>query len=850
MAVVQVSQIQVRSGLFQDLGQLRGGEFGWAVDALRLFIGNGTLEEGAPYIGNTEVITRPQLLKILGGTGDDGGLMPSFLYRFRGFDGGYEIYSGVDPATPTVRPLQNKLDDLVNVKDFGAKGDGISNDLVPIQRAIDEIYDRLSPQTAPMARRVINFHPGIYIVSGELRIPPYCTLRGGGKNSVIIRQTSTASSCIFRTTNSTGSSDSVILDVGDNPGSIEFENIAFEMNISVNKNVGIVDSAKDVTFRGCTFKGPRQLPITDDGGICVKVTTNYMPSYRIKFQDCEFIGMSTGIALSETIHLENIAIRDCYFYNLYRGITATSTRSVSLMNVRIMSSAFDNVYDVGIDTASMIRGVTSFANTFMNVGCHYTASILTNQSIPVVACIRFGGGSSYSFGDLFLRNFDDEASVPTVEHRSPDAISFQAAQGIRYGSMYQCIGRSVIVDDQTTAYVPLTKQALAGKIDYMIERSGRYRSGTIDFSVNPIDLYVHHRDAYTEARPTNIVFGLLYGNLFNNYPDDRPFLMIKSRNGSNQKTVITFDLKTQDYITFRNSNVEEPYLSQPLAPTTMAPTTTTTTTMPLATTVSYTVTAAAPWHFIVDGTEDPTLYLYRGFTYNFLVGTPGYPFFITEQFGNHQAGTYDAGVINNGTDMGIVTFTVPFDAPSTLGYESNIQPTMGGQINIINSGPPLAIPPAAYSVTNSGASNYQIGEITGSTIAYTANPPIMLVRGGSYRFEVQAPGHPFWIKTDQTTGNGNAYMFGISNNGITTGNLVFTVPFSAPSTLYYNCEFHASMAGILNVVSYPPPPTTTTTSTAAPTTTLAPTTTVAPTTTIAVTTTTTTVSYTTTTTTL
>ena len=57
MAIVQVSQITNRKGLAENLPQLAGAEFGWATDERRLFIGNGTLADGAPVIGNTEVLT-------------------------------------------------------------------------------------------------------------------------------------------------------------------------------------------------------------------------------------------------------------------------------------------------------------------------------------------------------------------------------------------------------------------------------------------------------------------------------------------------------------------------------------------------------------------------------------------------------------------------------------------------------------------------------------------------------------------------------------------------------------------------------------------------------------------------
>ena len=57
MAVTQISRIQHRRGLQQDLPQLASAELGWSVDQRRLFIGNGTLEEGAPTVGVTEILT-------------------------------------------------------------------------------------------------------------------------------------------------------------------------------------------------------------------------------------------------------------------------------------------------------------------------------------------------------------------------------------------------------------------------------------------------------------------------------------------------------------------------------------------------------------------------------------------------------------------------------------------------------------------------------------------------------------------------------------------------------------------------------------------------------------------------
>jgi len=67
MAIVQISKIQNRRGLQQDLPQLDGGELGWSIDARKLYIGNGTLAEGAPVEGQTEILTEFSIIDFTAG---------------------------------------------------------------------------------------------------------------------------------------------------------------------------------------------------------------------------------------------------------------------------------------------------------------------------------------------------------------------------------------------------------------------------------------------------------------------------------------------------------------------------------------------------------------------------------------------------------------------------------------------------------------------------------------------------------------------------------------------------------------------------------------------------------------
>ena len=94
--------------------------------------------------------------------------------------------------------------------------------------------------------------------------------------------------------------------------------------------------------------------------------------------------------------------------------------------------------------------------------------------------------------------------------------------------------------------------------------------------------------------------------------------------------------------------------------------------------------------------------------------------------------------------------------------------------------------------------------VTGAVAAYSINgqenPAITLKRGVTYTFELKATGHPFWIKTKNSTGKANAYEAGVTGNGTERGTLTFAVPSNAPTLLHYNCQVHDMMNGAINII--------------------------------------------------
>ena len=119
----------------------------------------------------------------------------------------------------------------------------------------------------------------------------------------------------------------------------------------------------------------------------------------------------------------------------------------------------------------------------------------------------------------------------------------------------------------------------------------------------------------------------------------------------------------------------------------------------------------------------------------------------------------------------------------------------GTSVVYSSSNLPIATPtPVTFQVTNSGSGAYLMDGVSNGTITLT--------RGGTYTFNVNASGHPFYI---QTTGNGynayNVYSTGVTGAGAQVGTVTFTVPSNAPNTLYYQCQYHSAMYGQINIIS-------------------------------------------------
>ena len=186
MAVVQISRIQIRRGQANQgsgLPQLASGEMAWAIDTQELYIGNGAVSEGAPAVGNTKLLTENDLSA-------KGNLLALLQYVYKVNDP--SIITGNDVNNPISRSIQDRMDDRVSTVEFGAAGNGTTDDTTALQRAINELFlnpnGKASAQTnAGTSTRIpLEIPAGVFLTKKPLYVPSYATLLGAGNDKTVI----------------------------------------------------------------------------------------------------------------------------------------------------------------------------------------------------------------------------------------------------------------------------------------------------------------------------------------------------------------------------------------------------------------------------------------------------------------------------------------------------------------------------------------------------------------------------------------------------------------------------------------------------------------------------------------
>jgi hypothetical protein len=489
MAIVQISRIQHRRGLDQDLPNLSSAEFGWAVDTQKLYIGNGTLLEGAPVEGVSEILTEHTNL-----------VDQIREYTFQGAETGYTSQTGPDVLNPVQRTLQDRLDDDVNIKNFGAAGDGVTDDTLAIQRALDQIYFGTFAYSTPQLRRIIKFPAGTYVITNSLKIPGYCILVGDGKDRTFIKQTD-PNYPLAQLSDSFGQYGASYGIGGPSyPPRVLLEGMTLNQTRR-DKNIVELNASTDVVFRRVRFLGNTDSS-TDRAGIYGRSTVG-VDIAHLTIDNCEFENCYKGIdVIANVSKITNSTFRSGY-YGIYMDSTAANT---SIRSVKITNNGFDGIYNQGIwlvNNATVQTSSITASNDFAaNVGKQFGA-------VDRTELIRLQGIGVYSVGDIHTRSSAAPGPLqrPIITNGTGNVV-IDNYEGITTGLATRGTGRSISLPaSQTNANSGIllcSSMQNASRFNYTIVRpsSSAIRAGTITVNYNSTYSIMEYQDDYME-KPDN-----------------------------------------------------------------------------------------------------------------------------------------------------------------------------------------------------------------------------------------------------------------------------------------------------------------------------------------------------------
>jgi len=482
MAVVQISRIQIRRGkkdgpreaIWDGIHggvKLASAEMAWCIDTQQLYIGNGETSEGAPVVGNTEILTaRSNLIDVA-------------LYRY-----------GRVP-TQVRRNLQQRLDERVNAESFGVvpvlDGDvSLSSQTIrtqAIQDAINKLYlDSLQGDGNPNIRAVLEFGPGIFLFNHPIYLHSYAHIVGAGQGRTIFKYTGTGSA--FRLTN-----DYNYVDDSAVPEST-FENQCRSVilkNFSLilernNANALLLESVKDSEFANIELSSSWNGEYDRDSvAIELMATTELITCKNNTFDRVTIKNFKTGIDSKYDI-LNNL-IKNCSFDNLEIAVMFGKDINTSIFGQKygprnnvITDCVFNRIGKSGIKIFNGTGNVSS-QNRFTLVGD------------------QFGGNDNAIYGNI---EFDVDGNMSSQDLSDRHKLSAPGTTSYANPYIGEVIGKINYVNSftntlnlqYTTTPVKLFRLPVSNpchlEVEYLYQSTNqkRLRRGKLSIVVNINDL--------------------------------------------------------------------------------------------------------------------------------------------------------------------------------------------------------------------------------------------------------------------------------------------------------------------------------------------------------------------------
>lgn len=425
MAVIEIAKIQVRRGQENQTGvpQLDGGEFAWAADTEKLYIGLRR-EDGGSRDANVEILTENHLRNFFDVNRTD----DTYIYREDSTSSRVlSITAEYGTADEWERTYREKLDDTVTVSDFGVYPNTDSWDLRRLQLAIDRLFLNTGLYDTDPAKKLF-FPAGTYNITGTLYIPARTTLIGEGPGKTILNLTANEGALIQTCDLTSIEGTYYTFDSGSGEGA-EFTGNGAAHNIHIEdltvkfdgEGTTVTNAAslikldcsdhsivRNVEFMGHHTTGTDILSSKNYVGLTMRGTLPVGANINTRIENCIFDRVYHGI--QSNYDIKSVLIENNEFKDLARGISfndiISETAEIGPQYVTISKNRFDYIEQeaiyVGTNNQSTGSYITSEGNYFGAVG-NSLPTFWGDDAETGTAIVVFESGQCVSINDHYER---------------------------------------------------------------------------------------------------------------------------------------------------------------------------------------------------------------------------------------------------------------------------------------------------------------------------------------------------------------------------------------------------------------------------------------------------------------
>lgn len=459
MAIIQISQIKHRRGLRSDLPfSLEEGELGLTLDTGELFIGTPNLPNAIERAKSSAQQYFPfKNTQILTEWTDNVKNTLNYRYRYRKVlfsELSSKYQYGNDFATPSItyinssgvssffvisRKLQERLDETVSVKSYGALGNGFKDfsslpsqtemqiETNAIRKAALDVSNVTNVQNSygEWKPRSLFFPAGVYCINDSLILPPNSYWYGEGKDNTIIVLCSSNNITItkgfndclmFTVDGDLKPEDSVSAlpnhsyqNLNSPVENIYVRDITFVIKRDSNKtgknkpfDIIRLIGASNVVFENCQFIGNWSNVVVGSASqdYEVKATSNgifYYPGNNFDHGDSIGVVIDSRNQVSPQYKSKNIHFINCDFKNTTYGSIITD----DVDNVRFIGCTFNRHYRAVSISEPVVSGLTVGLKGPVNI--FVEDCIIRNVKAEGIYVGKLSTSANNSYDSLFNR---------------------------------------------------------------------------------------------------------------------------------------------------------------------------------------------------------------------------------------------------------------------------------------------------------------------------------------------------------------------------------------------------------------------------------------------------------------